>query len=43
MPAYGSQIPEMDRWKIILYLRAIQRSRNASIDDVPADKRPAIR
>jgi mono/diheme cytochrome c family protein len=43
MPAYGPQIPEKDRWAIILYLRAIQRSRNASIDDVPADKRPTLK
>ncbi|HKE17278.1 MAG TPA: quinol:electron acceptor oxidoreductase subunit ActD [Kofleriaceae bacterium] len=43
MPGYKSQIPEMDRWKIVLYLRAIQRSRNASIEDVPPSKRPALR
>ena len=43
MPAYGSQIPELDRWKIVLYLRALQRAKNATIDDVPQDKRPAIR
>src|SRR6185503_6578925 len=43
MPAYGPQIPEKDRWAIIFYLRAIQRSRNAAIDDVPADKRPTLK
>ena len=43
MPAYASQIEEADRWAIVLYLRALQRSRHASIDDVPPDKRPAIR
>jgi mono/diheme cytochrome c family protein len=43
MPAYKAQIPEDDRWAIVLYLRALQRSRNASIEDVPAGKRPAIR
>ena len=43
MPAYGPQIVEKDRWAIVLYLRAIQRSRNASIQDVPADKRPTLK
>jgi mono/diheme cytochrome c family protein len=43
MPAYKSQIPEADRWAIVMYLRALQRSRNASIEDVPPSKRPAIR
>ena len=43
MPAYKAQIPEGDRWAIVMYLRALQRSRNASIEDVPAAERPAIR
>lgn len=28
MPAYGRQIPPEDRWAIILYVRALQRSQN---------------
>ena len=43
MPAYKSQISEEDRWAIVMYIRALQRSRNASIEDVPASQRPAIR
>ncbi|MHC4399424.1 MAG: quinol:electron acceptor oxidoreductase subunit ActD [Planctomycetota bacterium] len=43
MPAYGSQIPVEDRWAIVLYVRALERSRNASLDDVPPDKRDQIR
>lgn len=43
MPAYGSQIPVEDRWAIVAYLRALQRSQNASIDDVPADRRSQLR
>ena len=43
MPAYGAQIAEEDRWAIVLYLRAIQRSRGASIDDVPPEKRPTLK
>jgi mono/diheme cytochrome c family protein len=43
MPAYRTQISEEDRWNIVLYVRALQRSQNATIDDVPADKRQSIR
>jgi mono/diheme cytochrome c family protein len=39
MPAYGSQITVEDRWAIVMYLRALQRSRAASIQDVPAEDR----
>jgi mono/diheme cytochrome c family protein len=35
MPAYGSQISVEDRWAIVLYIRALQRSQNASPEDVP--------
>ena len=39
MPAYGSQIVPADRWAIVLYLRALERSRTASVDDVdPAER-----
>ncbi len=43
MPAYAAQIPVEDRWAIVLYVRALQRSRNASIEDVPNDVRPQLR
>jgi len=43
MPAYGDLIPEEDRWAIVAYLRALQRSRNASIDDVPEERRSTLR
>jgi len=42
MPAYGSQIPPRDRWAITAYVRALQLSRNASPDDLPADLRAAL-
>lgn len=42
MPAYGSQVPEADRWAIISYIRALQRSRNASLSDVPPDIREGL-
>jgi mono/diheme cytochrome c family protein len=43
MPSYGSQIPVDDRWAIVAYVRALQRSQNATIDDVPADLRAQLR
>jgi len=43
MPAYGSQIPIDDRWAIVAFVRALQRSQNATIDDVPADLQAQLR
>jgi hypothetical protein len=31
-----------DRWRIAAYIRVLQLSENATIDDVPADRRPAL-
>ena len=39
MPSYRVQIPVEDRWAIILYVRALQRSRNATMKDVPEELR----
>ncbi len=43
MAAYGPQVPVADRWAIVAYIRALQRSQNATLEDVPADVRPALR
>lgn len=43
MPAYGPQIPVDDRWAVVAYVRALQRSQHAGIDDVPADLRASLR
>ena len=43
MPAYGPQIPPADRWAIVAYLRALQRSQNAAIQDVPSDVRNQLK
>ena len=43
MPAYGSQIPVPDRWAIVAYVRALQRSSNARVADVPAELRSQLR
>jgi mono/diheme cytochrome c family protein len=37
MGAYGAKIRVEDRWKIVLYLRALQRAGNASVGDVPPE------
>jgi len=42
MPAYGPQITPADRWAIVAWVRALQASRNATIDDVPADVRATL-
>ncbi len=36
MPGYGRRIPVADRWAIVAYIRALQRSQNADAADVPA-------
>ena len=42
MMAYGPNIVVADRWAIIAYLRALQRSQNAAIADVPEDHRAEL-
>jgi mono/diheme cytochrome c family protein len=42
MQGYAEQVPVRDRWLIIAYVRALQLSQHASIDDVPADKRAGL-
>jgi mono/diheme cytochrome c family protein len=39
MPSYAAQIPAADRWAITAYIRALQWSQNATLDDVPDDVR----
>jgi mono/diheme cytochrome c family protein len=39
MPGYGTQIKVEDRWAIVSYIRALQRSQAASVDDVPESER----
>jgi mono/diheme cytochrome c family protein len=43
MPAYGKQIPAEDRWAIVAYIRALQRSQRATINDVPDTERGNLR
>jgi len=37
MPAYGAQIPVEDRWAIVAYVKALQKSRNATPADLPEE------
>jgi len=42
MPGYAAQITPEDRWAIVAYVRALQMSRNANIDDIPAVSRASL-
>jgi mono/diheme cytochrome c family protein len=42
MMGYAAQIPHADRWAIVLYVRALQRSQNAALDDIPPDHRSGM-
>jgi mono/diheme cytochrome c family protein len=42
MMAYGPNVVVADRWAIIAYLRALQRSQHATIGDVPEDRRAEL-
>jgi mono/diheme cytochrome c family protein len=42
MSDYSSQISVSDRWAIAAYIRALQRSQQATIDDVPAARRAEL-
>jgi mono/diheme cytochrome c family protein len=42
MYSYASRVPPRDRWAIAAYIRALQLSRHAAIDDVPPDERAKL-
>jgi mono/diheme cytochrome c family protein len=42
MGAYGSTVNPHDRWAIIAYLRALQRTQLATFEDVPAPARASL-
>ncbi len=42
MSSYAAQVPVNDRWAIIAYIRALQLSQHATIDDVPPDLRAKL-
>ena len=42
MSDYAAQVPVADRWAISAYIRALQLSQRATVDDVPVDRRPEL-
>jgi mono/diheme cytochrome c family protein len=42
MPDYATQVRVADRWAIIAYLRALQLSAHAALNDVPSSERDKI-
>lgn len=42
MYAYGDRVRPRDRWAIVAYIRALQLSQNARLDDVPAAERAQL-
>jgi mono/diheme cytochrome c family protein len=42
MASYASRIPPRDRWAIVAYVRALQLSQQARLDDVPAAERQQL-
>lgn len=42
-PANGPVVPPADRWAIVAYVRALQLSQHARIEDVPEDERSRLK
>jgi mono/diheme cytochrome c family protein len=42
MYSYKTRVNPPDRWAIVAYVRALQLSQNATIDDVPESERPGM-
>ena len=42
MHSYAARVAPHDRWAIAAYIRVLQVSRSASVNDVPADKRSSL-
>ena len=40
---YADKLSPDDRWAVVAYVRALQRARHATIDDVPADLRGGLK
>lgn len=43
MYSYAERVQPADRWAIAAYIRALQRSQNAKLADVPANQRGVLR
>ena len=42
MPDYAAQVQPVDRWAIVAYVRALQLSHNASVNDIPSQDREKL-
>lgn len=42
MGPYGGRIRPADRWAVVAWLRVLQRSQGATLEDVPADRRAEL-
>jgi mono/diheme cytochrome c family protein len=42
MYSYAARVSPRDRWAIVAYIRALQLSQHASLDDIPADERERL-
>ena len=42
MHSYASRVEPGDRWAIAAYIRVLQASRSATIEDVPPERRGAL-
>jgi len=42
MNGYGGNLSILDRWAVVAYVRALQRSRLATLEDVPESLRPTL-
>lgn len=43
MPDYATPLPPSDRWAVVAYLRALQLSQHATLDELPAGAREEVR
>lgn len=42
MPSYANQLPIRDRWAVVAYVRALQLSQHATLEDVPPAERDRL-
>jgi mono/diheme cytochrome c family protein len=42
MPSYKKQISPEDRWAVVAWVRVLQRSQHATMEDVPSEKHQSI-
>ena len=42
MPTYSGQLTTDERWAVVAYVRALQLSQNATVQEVPADRRGGL-